>query len=90
MKTIPAGFIVVFEDNQGVCFPMGLDADCEGAIEAYGKATAFFASRESARKAIRISTANAKLMRAQEKPANEDFLGACLRCVKIVPLEMLA
>ena len=77
-------FIVVFDDEMGTSWPMGWDSECAGAIEATGCAVALFDSRAEARKAIRISTAYAKLCAAQGQPANEDFL-ANSKFVKIVP-----
>jgi hypothetical protein len=41
-----------------------------------------FADRAAARKAIKISKAKAELLKAQGKPANEDFL-ASIKCLKI-------
>ena len=80
-----ANFIVVFDDTQGACWPMCWDADCAGALCGLtGSPVALFASRAEARTAIRISTAYARLCKAQGKPANDDFLDA-IACVKIVP-----
>lgn len=79
-------FIVVFDDDQGVCVPMGWEDDCEGALCAYGRHVhvALFNSRADARRAIRISSAYARLRKEQGKPANDDFLAA-LKCVKVLP-----
>lgn len=62
-------WIVCWDDEQGACWPMGKDVDCEGAICALhtGK-IAMFSSRADARKAIKISTAYAKLRKAQGLP----------------------
>lgn len=79
-------FIVAFDDEMGACWPMGWDKDCPGAICCYSKAVALFPDRASARKAIRISTAYAKLCKAQGKPASDDFLDG-LRCVRVIPCE---
>lgn len=78
-------FIVVFDDEQGACWPMGWDRDCVGALCGFSGAVALLESRLAARQAIRISTAFAKLCKAQGKPANDDFLD-CIRHVKIVQL----
>lgn len=79
-------FMVVFDDEMGVCAPMGLDADCDGALCANSGPVALFTSRADARRAIRISTAYAKLRKEQGLPVNEDFLGA-LTFVRIVKCE---
>lgn len=81
-----AGFIVVFDDDQGMCVPMGWDADCEGAVCATSSRVALFPTRAAARQAIRISTAWARLRKAQGRPENTDFTDA-LACVKVLPLE---
>lgn len=79
-------FIVVWDDEMGICAPMGWDADCDGAIHAAigSQPVALFASRAEARKAIRISTAYQRLLREQGKPVNEDFLAGA-KCLRIVP-----
>lgn len=77
-------YIVVFDDEQGACWPMCWDVDCEGALCGLnGGGVALFDDKAAARKAIRISAAYAKLCKAQGKPANEDFLEA-IGCVKVV------
>jgi hypothetical protein len=78
-----AGYIVVFDDQQGVCVPMGLSTDCEGAIEATSGDVALFPDRRQARRAIRISTQFARLCREQGKPANDDFIAPGLEHVHI-------
>lgn len=79
-------YIVVWSVEQGVCVPMGFDSGCEGAIEAIGKndAIAYFPDKPTARKAIDISANNAALRKAQGKPANEDFLAAARKNLRIV------
>lgn len=80
-------FIVVFDDEQCGCWPMSWDADCAGALCGFiGYGVALFDSRQAARKAIRISTAYAKLRKAQGLPANDDFLEG-IAAVKIVSCE---
>lgn len=71
-------FLVVFDDEQGLCVPMAHDAECEGAISAGSKddTLALFTSRKDARKAITVSAKFAALQQAQGKPANSDFLEA--------------
>jgi len=81
-------YIVLWDDQMGVCCPMGWDEDCAGAICCSQKTIAIFASPKAARKAIDISTKYALLRRAQGKNVNVDFLGACrknLRVVECVP-----
>lgn len=84
----PAGYVVTWDYQDGVCCVMGWDPDCEGSLCAAhpGDAAAVFTDLASARKAVRVSTAFAKLRKEQGKPANGDFLGKCLRNVRIVPL----
>lgn len=79
-----SGFFVVYDDGDHI-FPMAFNPRCEGAIECAGTndAIAYFEKRSDARKAINISTAYAKLCIAQGKPANTDFIGASLKCIKI-------
>ena len=81
-------WLVLWDDNMGVCTAMGWDADCAGAICCLDKTAAIFDSRKAARTAINISTKYALLCQAQGKPVNLDFLGACrknLRIVECVP-----
>jgi len=88
---VSAAFIVCFDDSMGACWPMARDPDCDGAQCALhtGGKIATFSTRAAARKAIKVSTAWAKLCKAQGKPANEDFLD-CIANVKIVPCEAVA
>lgn len=76
MKDEQQIFMVVWDDQQGVCSPMSRDADCQGAICAtcHGDKIALFLSKDAARKAINISAKFAALQRAQGKPENTDFL----------------
>jgi hypothetical protein len=69
-------FLVVYDDQGSLCLPMGKDADCEGAIcTATGtESVVIFDSRETAKRAIKISRLFAELQTAQGKPANSDFL----------------
>ena len=80
-------YIVCWDDEMGACMPMQRDDDCQGALcGQYNGSVVLFKSRADARKAIRVSTAFAKLLRAQDKPTNDDFLDG-LRHVKIVACE---
>lgn len=82
----PRTFIIVWDDNQGVCVPMGWDPDCAGAVCGWydGHRVALFADRKAARKAIDISTKWALLRRAQGRACNTDFLGACRKHLNVV------
>jgi hypothetical protein len=80
-------WIVCWDDQMGACWPMGKDAGCEGALCAlHNGKIVMFSSRADARKAIKVSTAYAKLRKAQGLPANEDFLGDIVN-VRIVECE---
>ncbi len=80
-------WIVCWDDEMGACWPMGSDTDCEGALCALhtGK-IAMYASRAAARKAIKVSTAYAKLRKAHGLPPNDDFLEGIAN-VRIVECE---
>ena len=79
-------FIIVWDDQQGVCFPMGWDEDCDGALCGFSKTVAVFADRKEAKAAINVSTKFALLQKAMGRPVNEDVLGECKKNLKIVPL----
>lgn len=72
MKQKPVGFIVIYDDEGALECLYGRDPECEGAIE-YSHEPILFPDRQSARRAIRISIANAKLRAEQGLPVNEDF-----------------
>lgn len=80
-------WIVCWDDGMGACWPMGRDEDCDGALCALhtGKIV-MFSSRAAARKAIKVSTAYAKLRKAQGLQANDDFLEGIAN-VRIVECE---
>ena len=77
-------YLVLWDDQMGVCTAMGWDDDCAGAICCLDKTAAIFDSRKAARTAINISTKYALLCQAQGKPVNLDFLGACRKNIRIV------
>lgn len=79
-------YIVLWDDNHGLCAPMAHSAECEGALEYFrgDQPVALFANRKSARAAISISTAYAKLCRVQGKSANTDFESPGNRNLRIV------
>ncbi len=67
-------FIVMFDTDDN-CWPMRWDTACDGAIAVFAPGDiALFKKPAEARRAINISTAFAKLNRAQGKVANNDFL----------------
>ncbi len=81
-------YVVLWDDEQGVCCPMGWDEDCEGSLCCINKTIAIFDSRKAARKAINISAKYSHLCLAQGKPVNLDFVGKArknLRIVECVP-----
>lgn len=83
-----SGFIVVWDDQMGVCAPLGWYDDCEGALCCASGSVAVFRSRAAAKKAIDISARFAALRKAQGKPTNEDFIGAArrnLRLLRLIP-----
>lgn len=80
------GFIVVYDDEQGLCVPFGWDDDCDGALCCDTQQVAVFATRQAAREAIEISKRFNALLAAQRKPVNTDFRGPTAKYVKIVPL----
>lgn len=82
--------IVIFDDEQGSCVPYGFDPDCDGALCAYSGPVALFADRKQAQAAIKISVKYAELCVAQGISANDDFLGAARKCVKILPVVEVA
>jgi len=81
-------FLVIWDDDQGICLPMMWDGDCEGAIcgGAVRKTdrVAIFTSRKAARKAIDISTKWNALRKAQGHIYNSDFEGDCRKCLRVV------
>lgn len=80
-------FIVVYNDDDCLCLPMGWDKDCDGALSTIvgGGPVVLFSDRAAARKAIDVSAKYAALCKAQGKPASEHFLGECRKHVRIVP-----
>ena len=78
-------FIIVWDDGQGLCAPLGFDEDCPGAVCCTNAEVALFPSRPSARKAIRISKKYAALRQAQGLPENTDFVGESARYLQIIP-----
>ena len=82
-------YMVVFDDEMGLCCPMSHDTECEGALEANDGPVALFGSRKAARHAINVSKANAKLRRLQGLSVNEDF-GEASHCLKITEARVLA
>ena len=84
----PSGFIIVYEDDVGGhTIPFTWDGSCDGAVccSCSGDHVAMFPDRKAAQKAIRISTAYARLCEAQGRSVNTDFTTSA-KCIKIVPL----
>lgn len=79
------GFIVLWDDEMGVCCPMGWDDDCAGALCCLHDTVAIFHDRKAARRAIDISAKYAQLCRAQSKPVNLDFIGDARKKLRVVP-----
>lgn len=77
-------FIVIYDDQMGMCFPYGWDDACEGAIATSSEGVALFETRKQARDAINISTCFASLEKSQGKPFNDDFLDS-RKLIRIVP-----
>ena len=80
-----AACIVVWDDEQGGCYPFSLDDNCDGALSATNGPVALFPDRKKAQRAIRISVKYAELCEAQGGPANDDFLGDARKHAKIRP-----
>lgn len=80
-------YIVVYDDEMGLCAPYMEDPDCPGALTGFTKSwkVALFADRTEARKAIKISAAYALLRRLQGLRANDDFLPESRQNIHIVP-----
>ena len=87
VRQLVENFMVIYNDDDCLKLPMGFDNDCEGAICVGADCGPFalFPNRKAARRAISISTRFALLRREQGKPVNEDFIGDCLKNVKIIP-----
>lgn len=77
-------FIVLWDDNMGVCCPMGWDDDCDGALCCITDSVAIFPDRKAARRAIGISSKFAQLRRSQGKPVNLDFIGDARKNLRVV------
>lgn len=82
-------FIVLYDDEDALCVPLGFDPDCKGALccRLGNSPVAAFRTRKEARTAIRISVAFAKLNHAQGLPANDDFL-SFRKNIKVVPCKV--
>lgn len=85
------GYIVVYDDGQGVEFAYGWDSDCDGAL-AYSRPVVVFPDRKAARRAIRISAAHAKLLIEQGIIASDDsdFIPPYQANIRIVPVLCVA
>lgn len=81
-------FMVVWDDEQGLCLPQVWDSDCDGALcglccgQAAG--VAIFDSRKQARAAIAVSTKWNALLKAQGRTYNVDFENGVRQNLRIV------
>lgn len=66
----PDGFMVMYDDACSLTYALGWDALCEGGLQISMSAVVF-PDRASARRAIKISELNAKLLREQGKPHDD-------------------
>lgn len=69
-------FIVVWDDQQGICAPMVMNTECAGALCAGvgdKEKIPLFQSRQAARKAIDISIKWNTLLKSQDEIYNGDF-----------------
>lgn len=81
-------YMVLYDDQQGLCVPTEWDVDCAGAIcgrSGTSDLLALFTSRRAARTAIGISTKWNALLKAQGKPRNEDFEQPARNHLRVVP-----
>jgi len=82
-------YLVVFYDPEGsVIWPYGRDPDCIGALQIDEHNPLVFVDRAQAQQAIRISKANAKLLQAQGRIPNDDFLSGA-KSVRVVGCEIV-
>lgn len=79
-------FMVFWDDEAGICLPMGKDTQCEGAIATACDAPVVFNSRDEANKAIKISRLFAQLQLARGESVNDEFLSG-YKNVKIRKVE---
>jgi len=79
-----SAFIVVFDDEQGLCVPLGWDGECRGAICCNQGKVALFPDRNSARRAINISAKFAALRKSQGIPENTDFSPECRKSIRVM------
>ena len=78
-------FIVVYNDDAGLCIPYGWDMECEGALCSGVTPFVAFDSRKDARDAVNVSKAFARLNAAQGKVFNDDFT-THIKNVRVWPL----
>ena len=77
--------LVTYDDEMGLCVPMGWDSECDGALECTSPPV-IFPNRAAAQKAIRISKRWNALRREQGGIVNSDFDPECVKNVRIVPV----
>ena len=76
---------MTYDDEMGLCVPMGWDSEWKGALEG-GATPVIFPTRAAAQKAIRISKRWNALRREQGRIVNSDFDPECVKNVRIVPV----
>lgn len=77
--------LVTYDDQMGLCVPMGWDHECKGALEG-GETPVIFPNRAAAQKAIRVSRRWNALRKEQGGSVNSDFDPECVKNVRIVPV----
>lgn len=79
-------YLVLYDDEMGICCPMAFDPECEGALATWSKGdeVALFESKKAALKAISISRKFAALRKAQGRVVNGDFTPECSEFIKVV------
>lgn len=82
-KKAKTQFIVVYDSDDAVCAPLGIDAKCDGALCCSDR-PAIFDCVSDARIAIRISIANYNLRTAQGLGANDDFSPEFRKNIKVL------
>ena len=83
-------YLILFDDEMGLCCPMTWDKETPGAVEGAGSSDpiAVFHERNDALRAIRVSRKKAESAkeRGDEIP-NDDFLGEARKCIKVRRIE---
>lgn len=82
------GFIVLYDDDQGLCVPFGRDPSCFGAIQVIGESepVVVFPDKATAQNAVRISRAWSRVLELQGAPRNTEFEPPSSKHIRIVPV----